>query len=176
VVFEKVNTSGVPLNVFELLTATFASSDYRLKDDWAKRKAELDRRRVLQSVENTDFLQAVSLLTTFDRRRAHLASGGDSAQAPGVSCKRRDILRLNLSDYRRWADKVTEAFVWAGKFMAQEHFFRAEDLPYRSQLVPMAAIRVILGDKADLHGNTQKLRHWCWCGVLGELYGGSTET
>ena len=29
-VFEKVNTGGVPLNVFELLTATFASDDFRL--------------------------------------------------------------------------------------------------------------------------------------------------
>ncbi len=30
-VFEKVNTGGVPLNVFELLTATFAADNFRLK-------------------------------------------------------------------------------------------------------------------------------------------------
>ena len=30
-VFENVNTVGVPLNVFELLTATFASDGYRLR-------------------------------------------------------------------------------------------------------------------------------------------------
>jgi hypothetical protein len=40
-VFEKVNTGGVPLNVFELLTATFASDDFRLKDDWQARKERL---------------------------------------------------------------------------------------------------------------------------------------
>jgi hypothetical protein len=33
-VFENVNTGGVPLNVFELLTASFASDGYRLRQDW----------------------------------------------------------------------------------------------------------------------------------------------
>jgi hypothetical protein len=176
VVFEKVNTGGIALNVFELLTATFASDNFRLKDDWAKRKAILDHRPVLRSVESADFLQAISLLTTYDRRRSHLAKGGEPSQAPGVSCKRKDILRLGLEDYKRWADKVTDAFGWAGQFLGQEHIYRAADLPYRTQLVPLAAIRVILGGTADLHGNAQKLHHWYWCGVLGELYGGAIET
>jgi hypothetical protein len=101
VVFEKVNTGGVALNVFELLTATFASDDFRLKDDWAKHKARLDQRPVLQSVESADFLQAISLLTTYERKRAYVSAGGDTAQAPGVSCKRKDILRLELADYKR---------------------------------------------------------------------------
>ena len=33
-VFEKVNTGGVPLNVFELVTATYAADGYNLRDDW----------------------------------------------------------------------------------------------------------------------------------------------
>ena len=37
-VFEKVNTGGVELNVFELLTATFAAQDFRLKEDWNERQ------------------------------------------------------------------------------------------------------------------------------------------
>ena len=41
-VFEKVNTGGVALDVFELLTATFASDNFRLKDDWTARKKKLD--------------------------------------------------------------------------------------------------------------------------------------
>lgn len=105
-----------------------------------------------------------------------MTSGGDPVQSPGDCKKRRDILRLSLDDYRRWADKVTEAYLWAGQFLAQEHIYRAEDIPYRTQLVPLAAIRVIIGDQVDLHGSNQKLRLWYWCGVLGELYGGSIET
>jgi uncharacterized protein with ParB-like and HNH nuclease domain len=34
-VFEKVNTGGVSLTVFELLTATYASDEFDLKEDWA---------------------------------------------------------------------------------------------------------------------------------------------
>ena len=33
-VFENVNTGGVTLTVFELLTATFASDNFSLRDDW----------------------------------------------------------------------------------------------------------------------------------------------
>lgn len=175
-VFEKVNTGGVPLNVFELLTATFASDDFRLKDDWQARRARLDTRAVLRSFESTDFLQVISLLATRKRREAHLAAQKPAAEAPGISCKRRDILKLTLDDYQTWAEPVTLALDWCFEFLSQEHLFRAQDLPYRTQLVPLAALRVILGNKAEVYGNRGLLRRWYWSGVLGEMYGGTTET
>ncbi len=82
-VFEKVNTGGVPLNVFELLTATYASENFHLKEDWQARRARLDTRAVLRSFENTDFLQAISLLTTRARRQEHLTGGKPATDAPG---------------------------------------------------------------------------------------------
>ena len=33
-VFEKVNTGGVPLSVFELVTASYAADGFNLRDDW----------------------------------------------------------------------------------------------------------------------------------------------
>jgi hypothetical protein len=179
-VFEKVNTGGVPLNVFELLTATFAGDpsypDFRLNDDWHERRKRLDTKPVLRGVENTDFLQAVSLLTSYARRMSHLARGGDPVQAPGVSCKRRDILRLKLADYVEHAPKVEAGLSWAAGFLTQQYVFKSDDVPYRSQLVPLAAIKAMLGHDADTHSADKKLRRWYWSGVLGELYGGSTET
>jgi hypothetical protein len=65
---------------------------------------------------------------------------------------------------------------WCYEFLSHEHFFRAQDLPYRTQLVPLAALRVVLGSKADAHGTRANLRRWYWSGVLGEMYGGTTET
>ena len=131
---------------------------------------------MLRSFENTDFLQVISLLATRARRDAHIADGKPAADVPGISCKRRDILRLSLDDYKTWAEPVTEALDWCFEFLSQEHLFRAQDLPYRTQLVPLAAIRVILGKEADSHGNRALLRRWYWSGVLGEMYGGTTET
>jgi hypothetical protein len=152
-VFEKVNTGGVPLNVFELLTATFAADkvhrDFRLNDDWRARHERLTAKPVLRSVENTDFLQAVTLLASQDRRAEHLHAGGDPAQAPGITCKRCDILRLTLTEYLRHAPRVESALLWAAGFLAQQHIFRADDLPYRTQLVPLAAIKALLGQAGE---------------------------
>lgn len=174
-VFEKVNTGGVSLTVFELLTATYAADDMNLRDDWAKRRAEFDAFELLTDFKATDFLQILTLLATRDRRERRLAAGGGEP-APAVSCKRRDVLRLDIADYQRLADLASAALPRVVRFLHGERVFTARDLPYSTQLVPLAAIMAALGDRADSHGVTQKLRQWYWCGVFGEMYGGSTET
>ncbi len=171
-VFEKVNTGGLPLNVFELLTATFAGDaayfaehgdDFRLNDDWQLTEQVIAAHPVLQGIRNTDFLQAVTLLVT---------ANGTSF----TSARKEDVLRLELRQYLPWAEKIRAALVWVAQFLRDEHIHRARDIPYPTQLVPLAVIRVILGEDADVHGVRNRLRQWFWCGILGELYGGATET
>jgi hypothetical protein len=175
-VFEKVNTGGVALTVFELLTATFAADEYHLRDDWAARERRLKQRPVLRSIENTDFLQAIALLATRDRRLVALAEGKPSDNAPGISCKRKDVLRLTVIDYCKWSDRVTAGFEVAAKFLHSLRVYDGRDLPYTTQLVPLAAIFAALGDRADKDGVRAKVARWYWCGVFGELYGGATDT
>jgi hypothetical protein len=173
-VFEKVNTGGVVLDVFELLTATFAASEFDLRQDWENRRKRLDEHKVLRGLQSTDFLQAISLLATLERRKAW--KSGDSDKPPAVSCKRREILRLTRGEYEFWAPKVESGFLWAATFLTSEMIFEARDVPYRTQLVPLAAIHVALGASAETIGKVEKIRRWYWCGVLGELYGGAVET
>jgi hypothetical protein len=179
-VFEKVNTGGVPLNVFELLTATFAGDkayfdqhgdDFRLNDDWAAIQEEFKAEPVLTSLGSTDFLQAATLLTTWKRSRYSTAE-----RKPAISAKRDDILKLQLSDYLEWRDVLVKAFEWTAVFAADLHIFEPRFMPYPTQLVPLAVSKVILGDVADSHGVKERLRQWYWCGILGELYGSATET
>jgi hypothetical protein len=179
-VFEKVNTGGLPLNVFELLTATFAGDkdyydkhgqDFRLNDDWLETQQIFKAHPVLGSVQNTDFLQAVTLLQTQEEQRADT-----SGRPPAVSAKREDVLKLELSEYLGWRDRVRAGFVWAATFLADQHIFDTRFLPYNSQLIPLAAIRVELGKDADLIGVKERIEQWYWCGILGELYGGAIET
>jgi len=179
-VFEKVNIGGLPLNVFELLTAVFAGdagyydrtgADFRLNDDWKETQLKWSSYPVLAAVENTDFLQAVTMLTT---RKRHLADTSD--RPPAISAKREDVLKLTLEDYLEWRGPLREAFVWAATFLADRHIFAPRDIPYPKQLVPLAAIRVVLGKDADLIGVRERLARWYWCGVLGELYGSAIET
>jgi uncharacterized protein with ParB-like and HNH nuclease domain len=67
-VFEKVNTGGVSLTVFELLTATFAADEFDLKQDWQKIKEEFKNYKLLSNVSNTDIIQAITLLATYNRK------------------------------------------------------------------------------------------------------------
>jgi hypothetical protein len=181
-VFEKVNTGGVSLTVFELLTATFAADDFDLREDWKRiYDGMVDKNPLLKAVGSTDFLQTVTLLATYDTRRrwdeeVALLAGDDDSRGPGVSCKRRDVLRLTLDNYRAWRDAAIRGYEDAGRLLVSQFFFTPKDLPYRTQLVPLAATFTVLGEKAEAEGIRAQLRQWFWCGVFGELYGSATET
>jgi hypothetical protein len=175
-VFEKVNTGGVSLTVFELLTATFAADEYNLRDDWDKREKVLRKYKILSTLQSDDFLQALSLLASRKRRLDAISTGVEPKKAPAITCKRKDLLRLSLSEYQTWADSVQEGFEKAVRFMHAQKIFDARDLPYRTQLVPLSAILSVLGEKAEHDGVRNRLSRWFWCGVFGELYGGANET
>ena len=176
-VFERVNTGGVPLTVFELLTASFAAENFQLRDDWNAREQRLKGQYpVLRGLQSDDFLQAISLLVTHSRRHDALANGVALDKAPGISCKRKDILKLEVVDWKAWADRVEAGFVRAARFLYGQKIFRGKDLPYRTQLVPLAAIFVDLDSDGETEGARQLIARWYWCGVLGELYGGAIET
>lgn len=176
-VFERVNTGGVALTVFELLTAAFAADNFQLRDDWNAREKRLkEQHPVLRNLQSDDFLQAISLLVTQTRRREALNADTTIDKAPGISCKRKDILKLEVGDWNAWADRVEAGFVRAARFLYGQKIFKARDLPYRTQLVPLAAIFVDLGKVGETEGARQKIARYYWCGVLGELYGGAIES
>ncbi len=176
-VFEKVNTGGVVLNVFELLTASLAADNFSLRADWDSRRASLyEYSGPLQGVSPDQFLQAVALLATLERRRIAIQQGATRRQIPGVGCKRRDILDLTLQEYRHWADKVEVGFKDAARFLLEQFVFRSRDVPYGTQLVPLAALHVELGNELNTADAKSRLERWYWSGVFSESYGGTIET
>ena len=179
-VFEKVNTGGVTLNVFELATASFAADaeNFSLRDDWANRKKRLYNLPggVLQGVDGNQFLQAVALLKTQHDRRVAISQSKTGPQIPAIGCRRRDILSLNLNDYRNWADRVEQGFVDAARFLVSQYVFGQRNVPYGTQLVPLATLYVELGNELKPYNAKQTLEQWYWSGVFGEAYGGTVET
>lgn len=179
-VFEKVNTGGVSLTVFELVTASFASDGFNLREDWegksdnrgrktaTGRKHRLHEQKVLKAVGADELLQAISLLVTYDRKKKD--------RNAAVSCKRADILKLTLNEYQKWSNDATEGFLKAGKFLFQEKINTSRDLPYTTQLVPLAAVLAILHERAESDSIRIKIVRWYWCGVFGELYGSAIES
>ncbi len=183
-VFEKVNTGGVQLSVFELITASYAAEGYNLRDDWygskirnvESRKERLEKEPLLEGIEAPEFLQAVTLLYTHERKKQDIAQGKTGKQIRPISAKRADVLQLPLEAWRHWADEVENGFILAARFLKKESFYDRRELPYTTQLVPLAAVMARLKDRWLEPKIYDKLARWFWSGVLGELYGGAVET
>lgn len=190
VVFEKVNTGGKPLDAFELVTAMYAASGHELRKDWYGDDGSPGRHRrfsealrpagqdhgIIAAVANTDFLQAISLFYTRDRRRAAEKAGKSGKELPAVIGNRQALLNLPLEEYKRYETQVEHGFLQAAKFLHSLHIYRIFDLPYQSQIVPLAAILADIGEAWEHDANKTKLVRWYWNGVFGELYGSTVET
>lgn len=183
-VFEKVNTGGIQLSVFELITASYAADGYNLRDDWfgsdirkvPSRKERLEEDPLLQGTEAPEFLQALTLIHTHELRKADLVAGKTGKQVRPVSAKRADVLQLPLDAWQDWADEVEKGFKQAARFLRKECIYDRRELPYSTQIVPLAAVIARIGDRWLEPRIYDKLARWYWCGVLGELYGGAVET
>lgn len=166
-VFEKVNTGGVTLTVFELVTAIFATDSFNLREDWNARRKRLHKHSPLKSVDSTNFLTACTLLASYKRSRE---SGA------GISCKKKDVLKLTLADFKEVANSIEAGLVKAARLLAREKVFDDANLPYSTQLIPLSAICAFLESRFEEDTVRQKLSRWFWCGVFGELYGGANES
>ena len=175
-IFENVNTGGVPLTVFELVTATFAADGHELRKDWEEIEHSFSQKvncELLREISGANFLAAMALLVSYYKR---VDSGNDERVA--VTCKKRDVLRLELKDYKKYHDALVQCFGDAANFLVHQGIYRSRDLPYTSQLIPLAAIYAYDNENSkllNLGTNQNLLAQWYWCGVMGELYGGANE-
>lgn len=175
-VFENVNTGGVPLTVFELVTATFATDSFDLRKDWRecrkiiRGEGETLNTDLFDAVDETSFLTAVTLYTSYLDKQA--------GKTGSVSCKKKDVLALSYTSYLANRDQMLEGYKIARDFLLKyQYVFRKRDLPYQTQIIPLAATCAVLGKTKCNEPNTVKiLTKWYWCGILGEMYGGANET
>ncbi len=175
-VFENVNTGGVPLTVFELVTATYATQEFDLRKDWQDCKKQIRgindtlRTDLLDGIDETTFLTTVALYTSYIDKQA--------GKVGTVSCKKKDVLNLSYESYVANRDQVLTGYRIARDFLLKyQYVFRQRDLPYTTQLIPLAAICAFLGKSKCNEANTISiLSKWYWCGILGEMYGGANET
>jgi hypothetical protein len=168
----------------------YAAEGHQLRKDWYGDDGVPGRHRrfseafrlagqdsgIIAAVSNTDFLQAVSLFYTRDRRRAAEKAGKQGKELPAVTRNRQALLNLPLEEYKRYETQVELGFVKAAKFLHLLRIYRIFDLPYQSQIVPLAAILADIGDAWEHEANRAKLVQWYWNGVFGELYGSAVET
>ena len=175
-VFENVNTGGVPLTVFELVTAAYAMDNFNLREDWEKCKRSIRNKEgtlntdLFDGIDQTTFLTTVTLFSSFKNK---METGKGI-----VGCKKKDVLNLTFASYYANRETVVKGFAIARNFLVNyQYVFRKRDLPYTTQIIPLAAICAYLGQGKCNEPNTIKiLAKWYWSGIFGEMYGGANET
>lgn len=176
-----VDQKGVP-NDFNWLD-TKVADDSRLQSGLQKYLATYglaanQESGVLANVASTDFLQAIVLLHTKELRLKAMAEKPNNPNEwPSVRATRQSLLDLPLAAYKKYCAQVRCGFERAAKFLYEQKIYRVIDIPYQTQLIPLAAIFADIGGKAaDNASNSKKIARWYWCGVFGELYGSTTES
>lgn len=178
-VFEDTNTSGCDLTCFDLMSASYCANNFSLRDDWKHREAHLHSFKVLRHLRNTDFLQAVTLVVTYTRRKVAIGEPLNRQRPkkiPAISCRRSDVLKLSTQDYTTWADPVTRGFEEAARFLYNQKIFDANHVAYPIQLVALAAILTVLGEQSNSQEVRSRLSRWLWTGMFGEMYSRGAET
>lgn len=177
-IFENVNRGGVPLNVFELVTASLAAEGIELRQEWSKIRETFTSQSydLLNEVSGTDFITAMTLWDSYEQSLVPRSDG----KAIGVKCKKKDVMNLRRHVFVGKQEGLTEAFIDAARFLIKQGIFSSANLPYNTQYIPLAAIYAYDNSHDRLLHNSlpaiNKLSRWYWCGVLGELYGAANET
>ena len=181
-VFEKVNTKGVQLTVFELLTATYAGdpdyfaahgSDFQLPAHWQRSRVSCPHRHARESRTLTSCRRSASSPPTTGgaagrRRPVHPASRQLQAQRHPRTCRCRSTFSGRPRSCPR-CDWTADSS--PGKGSSARPTFRTAARSPRSP--PSAPCSVSEADTAD---SREKITRWYWCGVLGEQYGGSPDS
>jgi hypothetical protein len=166
-IFEKVNSTGVPLDVFDLCTAILWAKGFYLNEAWAKARQQLDRANVLRMqphpLSGTYFLQGLSLLDSIDRKRSN--PGGRVA----VTCRKEELMLLSVESVRRWWDVLLEGYKEASRFMTNEGILSERIVPYTTLLLPLSAMFADLihrKGRAHVGAAWPKISQWYWCSVF----------
>ena len=134
-IFENVNTGGVTLTVFELVTAKFAAMGSKnLREEWNTLKTDFNKRNddLLEDLSGPNFLTSMTLLLSYLKMK--------KGARQTVSCKKKDVLKLEYDDFFAYLEDLKQGFTCAANFMVQQGIYKSIDIPYSTQLIPLAAI------------------------------------
>ena len=172
-IFEKVNSTGVALDVFDLCTAILWSEGFQLNKEWETSHGQLRPSFPMQDVSGTSFLQGLSLLASLSRKKANPNS------TVAVTCRKADLMKMNKATVQTWWPVLLEGYREAAKFMADQGILSKRVLPYSTLIIPLAAIFAhVIQVKGQAHVGAiwPKVHQWYWCSVFSQRYSSKTET
>ncbi len=179
VIFEKLNTSGAPLNIFEILTAKFYSKGINLRELWSKAKEDyeiLDKNNFSKDKKDTQL--AIQILKAILLRK-NLPKNTEEDKFGGMECKRKNLLKmLTVEDINNGWNEVVKYFSKALELLKNEYGCPNNYyLPYVPMLTPISVLLEYVDKNLDEKENAQKkIERWYWCSVFSERYSSGTDT
>jgi hypothetical protein len=160
-IFETLNSTGVKLSVFELLTARFWPKNINLRELWNSAR---EAHQIIGDYEVDPYyvLQSIALVCR---------------DAP--SCKRADVLRLTPEDIQQWWHAVATGLANGLSILREDcKVMLPKWVPYQTMLIPLAAVLAKVGvpKTPDAGAQREKLKRWFWCAVFGQAYESSPNT
>ena len=176
-VFERINSKGTRLDVFDLLNARFRIHDIVLRDLWSETLE--NQRNTLTWFEKFKneklpqyILQAMSLYKQGYSRRRYLLRLDESYTISGKFDK--NEFEKDWHEMSKWVEEaITRLILTTSKgFGAANYDF----IPYTTMVPILAALLRISDEKADRTKCLDKISFWYWNNVIDDEYSGSTDT
>lgn len=159
-IFETLNSTGIKLGVFELLTARFLPKGVKLRD------------RLVQATISHPIIKDFKINPYYLLQAISLASRSSP------SCKRGEVLELTADEIENWWQPVVEGMGRTLELLKQCGVLTPKWMPYDTALPTMAAVLAknpIQNTPADAVIRT-KMTRWFWCAVFGQVYQNSPNT
>jgi hypothetical protein len=148
-IFERVNTTGIPLGTFDLMVARTFKEGWNLRDQW---DAALAKYELFPRFFGENGLPALQLISL----------------RHGDGVRQSDVLRLDAKVVRKNWKEALEALNRAVTFLNDECGVHSPAwLPYPAILLTLAGVAI---EEPELQKHKRKLRSWFFSRTFGRRY------
>lgn len=169
-IFERINKTGKPLAVFDLLTARLFRRDIKLRDLWDEVYDDRENYNMIHTYadDRDDNTYKKNILRTLALMRE---------QPP----KRKNLITLDIENFEKDWNNASRYFEKALERMSstQNGGFGVKSsdwIPYNGIVAPTAAMLEVIDKQDDNARNYERLQQWYWSVVFSQRYSSQTST
>ena len=177
-VFERINSKGTPLGVFDLLNARFIIYDIVLKNLWEDIKDKHENiRKWYDDFKNEKvplyIIQSLALSNSGYIRRKQVLNLDDLYE----DASKKFQVDIFLKEWNEMSEKIEEA-IFRITSTGLEGFgaINYNFIPYTIMVPLIASFLKEIENKPNRTSCLNKIRFWYWNNILGDRYSGSTDS
>jgi len=167
-IFERVNSMGTALSVFELLTSRFYKPEINLnlREMWEKCFDESELiKHFSGEITNEKFPRYILQIIALMR---------------GINPKKKNLFDLSINDFQRdWEVSsafLEESFKRLNSIKKGGYGVRKDWVPYATMIPPLAVLLWEIENRRGAANYYNKLHKWYWASVFSNWYERSTDT